>query len=266
MTRTLATQLETLAALPLEIAVLEPTGTIREVNAGWRTSAEANGLGRRNAEIGQNYLHHCTPDQAAALDDLIAGRCDLVTALYACHASGESRWMLMVGLPQTQAPPRRVALVHMNVSALLPFDPGTESLRAIHHSEVLSAPALEAIVHAVEHSIARTLAAGGAPAGSARAVEGRAEAAPPRGARPAPTDPDAASPAALHLPKRQREVLELLGAGLSNAEIAGVLGISANTAKLHVAAVLRRLGLGNRMQAVAFGARLGRDSSALSAT
>ncbi|RAI27067.1 hypothetical protein CH340_24680 [Rhodoplanes serenus] len=58
------------------------------------------------------------------------------------------------------------------------------------------------------------------------------------------------------LPRRQRQVLALLGEGMSNAQIADTLGISMNTAKLHVSAVLRRLGLDNRMQAVALGARL----------
>jgi len=51
-------------------------------------------------------------------------------------------------------------------------------------------------------------------------------------------------------------VLALIGQGRSNTEIAALLGISMNTTKLHVAAVLRRLRLDNRMQAVALGARL----------
>ncbi|MBI5112283.1 MAG: helix-turn-helix transcriptional regulator [Rhodovulum sp.] len=58
------------------------------------------------------------------------------------------------------------------------------------------------------------------------------------------------------LSPRQREVLALIGQGRSNTEIAALLGISMNTTKLHVAAVLRRLRLDNRMQAVALGARL----------
>ena len=51
-------------------------------------------------------------------------------------------------------------------------------------------------------------------------------------------------------------MLALIGQGRSNTEIAALLGISMNTTKLHVAAVLRRLRLDNRMQAVALGARL----------
>jgi DNA-binding CsgD family transcriptional regulator len=51
------------------------------------------------------------------------------------------------------------------------------------------------------------------------------------------------------LSPRQREVLGWLLAGKSNVEIAIILGISAETAKLHVSAVYRRLGVGSRVGA-----------------
>ena len=52
------------------------------------------------------------------------------------------------------------------------------------------------------------------------------------------------------LSERQREVLELLGQGLSNAAIARRLFISENTVKFHVAAIYQRLGVSNRVQAM----------------
>lgn len=52
------------------------------------------------------------------------------------------------------------------------------------------------------------------------------------------------------LTPREREVLELMAKGLSNADIAVALEISPSTAKTHVASVLRRLGAGNRTEAV----------------
>jgi DNA-binding NarL/FixJ family response regulator len=52
------------------------------------------------------------------------------------------------------------------------------------------------------------------------------------------------------LSERQREVLELLGQGLSNATIAERLFISKNTVKFHVAAIYQRLGVSNRVEAV----------------
>lgn len=51
------------------------------------------------------------------------------------------------------------------------------------------------------------------------------------------------------LTSRQRVVLHHLGRGLSNKHIARELGLAENTIKIHVAAILRTLGVSNRTQA-----------------
>lgn len=51
------------------------------------------------------------------------------------------------------------------------------------------------------------------------------------------------------LTRRQREVLEELGRGQSNRSIAQKLKVSEHTVKIHVAAILKTLGVANRTQA-----------------
>ncbi|MEU4926159.1 response regulator transcription factor [Streptomyces yokosukanensis] len=57
--------------------------------------------------------------------------------------------------------------------------------------------------------------------------------------------------------QREREVLELLGSGLTNREIADCLVLSPETVKNHVSAVLAKLGTRNRVRAALTAERLG---------
>jgi DNA-binding NarL/FixJ family response regulator len=91
---------------------------------------------------------------------------------------------------------------------------------------------------------ARKVAAGEgllSPAVTRRVIEELARTPPPQ-----VTPPDAVG----ELTERELEVLRLMARGLSNAEIASELVITIGTAKTHVARILMKLGLRDRVQAV----------------
>jgi DNA-binding NarL/FixJ family response regulator len=65
-----------------------------------------------------------------------------------------------------------------------------------------------------------------------------------------PSRPDPKPRELAGITDREREVLKLVGLGMSNAEIAATLYITAGTAKTHVARLLAKLGARDRVQLV----------------
>ena len=55
-----------------------------------------------------------------------------------------------------------------------------------------------------------------------------------------------AGPRPVRLTKRQAEIAQWIAEGKSNGDIAGILGLSLQTVKNHVSAILERLGVENR--------------------
>ena len=68
-------------------------------------------------------------------------------------------------------------------------------------------------------------------------------------------------PPLAELTPREREVLDLMLRGLSNPEICARLFISDATAKTHVARILQKLGVRDRVQAVIYALRERASSS-----
>lgn len=81
--------------------------------------------------------------------------------------------------------------------------------------------------------------------------------APTSAAEPAAVPEPSPTPEAGALSARQREILALLAAGLSNKEIARELVVSENTIKTHLANLYAKLGVGRRTEALAVARRQG---------
>ena len=121
------------------------------------------------------------------------------------------------------------------------------ALRAGASGFLVKDMALEDILAAI-----RVVAAGDAliaPSVTRRLIEqfARPASAPPPEPLPRPALPPRELPG---VTDREREVLTLVGRGLSNGEIAGRLVISTATAKAHVARLLAKLGARDRVQLV----------------
>jgi DNA-binding NarL/FixJ family response regulator len=117
-----------------------------------------------------------------------------------------------------------------------------EALRAGASGFLLKDAPVEELVRAV-----RTVAAGDAqlsPAVTKRLLSQVARRLPPAVQR----DSDALA----QLTEREQEVLRLLTAGMTNAEIGAALLVSEPTVKTHVSSVLQKLGLRDRVQAVIY--------------
>jgi len=234
--------LEALKTLPVSAAILDRSGTIVTVNDTWRKFAEANGLSIPDAGVGVNYLQYCVEARhTRELEELLAGRRDLLTRVYPCHSPREKRWFSLIGIPLSLKKPGGVALLHVNLTGMLPpqIDKRLTQAENSDRSQLPPKADVAAISGAVEQSVSETLACQ-----LSKMFEGRDKSVGQEPEQP------------VRLSGRQIQVLWLLGEGKTNREIAQALFRSPNTIKLHVSAILKELRLKSRTQAALLASQL----------
>lgn len=134
------------------------------------------------------------------------------------------------------------AALDLSIRLGLPFEEGEVRLRL---AQVFAREGSELAVDEARHALAAFERLGAARKADEAAALLRSLGAGGRTARRGAGD----------LTNREREVLVLLGEGLSNAEIAERLVISQKTAGHHVERIFRKLGLRNRAEAAAYALR-----------
>lgn len=236
---------EGLKSLPASVAVLDASGTIVAVNDTWKQFGRRNGLRLSHSAIGSNYLQYSRSDEpdsrrfVGELRALLAGKRDLLTFIYPCHSRTRARWFCLIGLPLSLNKSAGVALVHVNLTTMLPLPIGARRARANgEKGQIRAGTNLAAVGGALERSVLETLSSQlntmftGPVTRAKEAAQGEADRV-----------------VGTRLSKRQIQVLRLLGEGKTNKEIAMALFLSPNTIKLHVSAILQRLKLRSRTQA-----------------
>jgi PAS domain S-box-containing protein len=104
------------------MAVIDPDGTILEVNAAWRRFARANGGGDRSVcDVGANYFRQCiaggdrtsAEDAYAGIRQVQRGDLPLFEIVYPCHSPDQERWFVLRAMPM-EGRPGTVLVSHRN--------------------------------------------------------------------------------------------------------------------------------------------------------
>lgn len=115
-----------LDAIPVNITVVDATGTIVLVNASWRAFAAANGVDPEQVGEGTDYLAVCdgvtgldadvARTAAAEIRDVLAGRLESGRLEYPCHSPNEKRWFVARVFPFRVSAFSGVVVLHRDVT------------------------------------------------------------------------------------------------------------------------------------------------------
>lgn len=196
-----------------------------DVNAKAGTQDGNHKIALARYPVGDSYFDHCDDDQhRSEIQSLLKRKRSLISFVVPSRPK-QKQWFVVIGVPVSQDVGSGAVLMHVDIAAWVPDAKETDAHPKEPKTPVTLNPGF------IQDTITRALFQQFGPG------FGEAPAAPMLH-----PDVDSLSP-------RQREVLMLLGAGKSNAEIAEEISCSLNTVKRHVTAVLQKLRLPNRTRA-----------------
>lgn len=242
-----------LESLPVSAVIVDKTGTIVDANAQWRESGRLNGLALINSGVGASYLAYCGPDRdgldiAEDLSAVLGRQRDLVAHVYPCESSDGRRWYVLLAFPLSFPGGGGAAILHVDISGLLPLPEFTASAQGQDVSRHFAAAAMSAVIEA-SASTALSSQLQSMVLGATKS---------PRRTKAASKAPDG-DMLRSRLSRRQLQVLQLMGEGKSNREIAEALFRSPHTVKLHVSAILKQLEVRSRTQAALLASKLSKQ-------
>jgi len=210
---------------PVYVVLVDSRGTILDVNTKAGSPEGNQKIALTQYPVGESYFDHCDDDShRSEIQSLLKRKRSLISFVVPSRPK-QKQWFVVIGVPVSADAGSGAVLMHVDIAAWVPGAKEAEAAPKEPKAPVTLNPGL------IQDTIARALFQQFGPG------FGEAPAAPIL-----PPDVDSLSP-------RQREVLMLLGAGKSNAEIADELSCSLNTVKRHVTAVLQKLRLPNRTRA-----------------
>lgn len=218
---------------PVHVVLLDSRGTVLDVSTKVG-AAEGNSKAALTLyPVGESYFEHCNDDgHIADVQMLLKRKRSLISFVLPARPPKQKQWFVVIGVPVSAEIGSGAVLMHVDIAAWIPDAKGAGDVPKSAKAPVTLNPNL------IQDTIAKALFQQFGP-----------------GFGEAPAQP-ALHPDVDTLSPRQREVLMLLGAGKSNAEIADELSCSLNTVKRHVTAVLQKLRLPNRTRAAMIANRL----------
>lgn len=209
---------------PVHVVLVDSRGVVLDVSTKAGQSEVNSKAALTLYPVGKSYLDLCEDERHVALVQMLLRRKRSLISFVLPSRPKRKPWFVVIGVPVSADVGSGAVLMHVDIAAWVAGPHDEESAKSTKPPMTLN-PSL------IQDTMTRVAFSQFGP--------GFGESAPK-----APYHPDVDT-----LSPRQREVLMLLAAGKTNAQIAEELACSLNTVKRHVTAVLQKLRMPNRTSA-----------------